>query len=123
LRLQPYKKENGGSKIKKIQPSAKKNNSTSDFVTASDLLYKPTPVQASCNEKKNQDRQKSTSGSCHLCGAKGMIVKKISGYCKMGYPYFSFRIERDQGDHNFNKKNRMEERSISKNFRKFWQKE
>ncbi|MGD2089654.1 MAG: hypothetical protein PVH61_25990 [Candidatus Aminicenantes bacterium] len=115
------KKDKGIRKKKQLLLlSAKQNNPTTISVN------KVNRAKISKRGGKNQGKKKSTKGykeACHLCGAEGVIVKRISWNCGKEYPYYSFRIKRretvETSDTNIGK----DKRFISRGIRLYWQKE
>lgn len=110
-------KRDKGIRKKKQLLSAKQNN------PATISANKVNRTKTSKRGKKNHGKKKSTKGdkeACHLCGAEGMIVKRISWNDGKAYPYFSFRIKRrETSDTNIGK----DKRFISRGIRLYWQKE
>jgi hypothetical protein len=113
------KKDKGIRKKKQLLLlSPKQNNPTTISVNKVNLTKK------SKRRKKNHGRKKSTKGykeACHLCGAEGVIVRRISWNC--GKEYFSFRIKRRETVEISDTHIGKDKRFISKGTRLYWQKE
>ena len=110
------KKDKGIRKKKQII-SAKQNKP----VTIS--VNKVNRTKTSKRGEKNHGKKKSTTGykeACHLCGAEGSIVKRISWNCETEHPYFSFRLKRWG---KMDKKNWADKKGISTPYQHYWQKE
>ncbi len=108
------KKEKGErNKKKKKQPTKEKRN----------LVHTPYKKRKTSQTfkygKNNQGKAKTTNDVCHLCGAQGVIIKKISGNDKT-YPYFSFRMKRSE---KIDKKSREAKDGTSPRQRFYWQRE
>ena len=112
------KKDTGIRKKKQLLLlSAKQNN------PATISVNKVNRTKTSKRREKNHGKKKSTKGykeACHLCGAEGAIVKRISWNCETEHPHFSFRLKRWG---KMDKKDWPDKESISTRLQQYWQKE